>query len=244
MLVFYELGKFPMQVQWLLRTINYWNKLVADKAGSGLLTETLQANVHFGLKAGHPCWSKELHAGLQFVNPDFDWARHMVELRPIENPRAVVQLARTKFIESILQFDKDPSDPACPNRQHNTYSTLMYVAPSSGKIRAPEYIKHTTQLCKKQIVARCRLSGSPIQANLTHSTPYEERTCQRCGCGVDNEHHLLIACTHPGLVAVRAQHPDLCFEAGVREFMAAAYEPELTDSFVECITSMTYAIEG
>jgi exonuclease III len=206
-LVFFEIGKFPMQVQWLLRTINYWNKLVTDQADSRLLKDTLQANVHFGLRAGHACWSRELHAGLQFVNPDFDWESHMLELRPIESPKAVAQLARAKFSSSILEFDKDPSDPDCPNRQHNTFGTLMYTAAPDGRLYAPVYMKHPTQVSKKQTVAKCRLSGAPIRTNMNHSTPYQERVCHRCGNGVDNEHHMLIACTYPGLVAARSQHP-------------------------------------
>jgi hypothetical protein len=244
LLVFMEIGKYPMQVQWLLRTANYWNKLVLNQANSELLRQTLQANVHFGLREGKPCWAKELLAGLQFVEPDRDWASLMLEMKPIESPRAVAQLAKAKFTESILAFDKDPTDPACPSRQHNTYGSLMHTATTSNKLATPAYIKHETRLCKKQAVARLRLSGLPIQANLDHSTPYEERICKRCGCGVDNEHHMLLACTHPGLVRARAQYSDLCFAAGVKELMAAAYNPKLTESFVNCIHSMVQIIEG
>jgi hypothetical protein len=55
---------------------------------------------------------------------------------------------------------------------------------------------------------------------------------------------MLLACTHPGLVRARAQYSDLCFAAGVKELMAAAYNPKLTESFVNCIHSMVQIIEG
>ena len=77
---------FLRLVQWLFRTINYWNSLVADKADSELLRRPLPANVHFGLHGEHPCWAKEPHAGLSFVRPDFDWRTHLLELRPNEGP--------------------------------------------------------------------------------------------------------------------------------------------------------------
>jgi hypothetical protein len=37
LLVFLEMGRYPMQIQWLQRTLSYWNKLVANKAESELL---------------------------------------------------------------------------------------------------------------------------------------------------------------------------------------------------------------
>ena len=36
LLVLFEMGRYPMQISWLHRTINYWNQLVADKDGSEL----------------------------------------------------------------------------------------------------------------------------------------------------------------------------------------------------------------
>ena len=36
LLVFLEMGRCPMQIQWLQRTLRYWNKLVANKANSKL----------------------------------------------------------------------------------------------------------------------------------------------------------------------------------------------------------------
>ena len=240
LLVFFEMGKLPMQVHWLFRTINYWNNLVADKADSELLRRTLRANVHFGLHEEHTCWTKELQAGLSFVRPDVDWRTHLLELRPIEGARAMTRVAATLFAERMLQYDQDPTQPACPNRQHHTYGRLMHVFPEGEPlaVRAPEYIRHTTQLSKKQAVARCRLSGARIRANQMHGIPYEERTCQRCGDGVDNEHHMLLHCTHPALMTARNQHPSLRFDADVRDLMTAAYNPDSIDDLVNCISEM------
>ncbi len=61
-----------MQIQWLQRTLSYWNKLVANKAESELLD----------------------------VDPSKDWKTHMQQLLPIENPRGMAGPAKQKFAGS------------------------------------------------------------------------------------------------------------------------------------------------
>jgi hypothetical protein len=58
-----------MQIQWLQRTLSYWNKLVANKADSKLLDFVLAAEVWQGLHPDrdHDCWAKELLAGLMLL---------------------------------------------------------------------------------------------------------------------------------------------------------------------------------
>jgi hypothetical protein len=47
LLAFLEMGRYPMQIQWLQRTMSYWNKLVANRANiSELLDFVLAAEVH------------------------------------------------------------------------------------------------------------------------------------------------------------------------------------------------------
>ena len=71
-----------------------------------------------------------------------------------------------------------------------------------------------------------------------HDIRYEECTCQRCNDGVDNEQHMLLHCTHRALVIARNQHPSLQFDAGVRDLMTAAYDPDCVDDLVDCISAM------
>ena len=99
---------------------------------------------------------------------------------------------------------------------------------------APAYI----QLSKKQAIARCRLSGGCIRANQVHDIPYEERICQPCNDGVDNEQHVLLHCTHTGLMTARNQHPRLRFDVRVRDLMTAAYNPDSVDALVNCVSTM------
>jgi hypothetical protein len=142
LLVLFEMGRYPMQINWLQRTIGYWNKLVADKADSKLLTVCLAENVWYGLQEGHACWTQELYEGLRFVAPERDWKAHMTQMLPIESAKGIAQQAKTKFVESILQFDDNPTEPDCPHRQHNSYTHWMYHPSADHVLRAPAYVGH------------------------------------------------------------------------------------------------------
>jgi hypothetical protein len=234
-----------MQIQWLQRTLSYWNKLVANKANSELLDFVLAAEVHQGLREDHDCWAKELLAGLMFVDPSKDWLTHMQQLLPIENPRGVAGLAKQKFADSYKEFDSDPTDPECPHRQRSTYCHLMHRADDSRLLVPPAYISADIPLAQKKAIAAVRLAAAPIECNTKHSVAYTQRKCQRCGIGVDNEHHLLFDCSHAVLVANRTKHRAL-FEgvSGVRDWMAAAYKPEVAATLGSCMQGMLHGLKA
>jgi hypothetical protein len=245
LLVFMEMGRYPMQIQWLQRTLRYWNKLVANKANSELLDFVLAAEVHQGLFMDRECWAKELLDGLMFVDPSTDWQSHMMQMKPIENPKGVAGLAKQKFADSYKEFDSDPTDPECPHRQRSTYCHLMHHADDSSLLVTPAYISADMPLASKKAIAAVRLAAAPIQCNTKHGIPYTQRTCQRCGSGVDNEHHMLLECKHTTLAAIRAEHSVLFDEAdGVRKLMAAAYKPELATTLGSCIQDMLKCLEA
>jgi hypothetical protein len=88
-------------------------------------------------------------------------------------------------------------------------------------------------------------AAAPIECNTKHSVAYAQPKCQRCGIGVDNEHHLLFDCSHVALVANRSKHMAL-FDgvSGVREWMAAAYKPELAATLVSCMQGMLHGLKA
>ena len=245
LLVFFEMGRHPLQIQWLQRTVKYWNKLVANKAGSALLDFVLAAEVHHGLWMDHDCWAKELMHGLMFVDPSMDWQTHLMQLRPIDSPKALTRLAKQKFADSIQEFDMDPTDPECPHRQHSSYCQLMHHAHESKLLVAPAYISADMPLCKKQAIARVRLSAAPIRCNTSHGVQYIQRSCQRCGSGVDNEHHMLFECTQAGLVSIRSKYGELFDSArSVSELMAAAYTSDLASALGSCMHDLLKELQG
>jgi hypothetical protein len=245
-LVFFEMGRYPLQVQWLQRTVSYWNKLVANKANSVLLDFTLVANVHQGLVHDHNCWAKELLQGLQLADPDTDWETHMLQLKMIEAPKSISRLAKQQFAAGIQLFDWDPTDHECPHRKRSSYCKLMYHPDDSGMLRAPAYITADMPLQRKQAIASVRLGCAPTHTNTTHAVPYQQRTCKRCsGGGVDNEHHMLFDCQCPELVSVRNDYSDIF--SGVRdthELMAAAYNSELAHSLGSCMQAILNGMAG
>jgi hypothetical protein len=99
LLVHFEMGRYPMQISWLVRTVKYWNKRVADTINThnkvvallppdsrmqlGLqpscqellrsystLSQVFYSNVHFGLEKGVACWTKQLLDALNFIIPE------------------------------------------------------------------------------------------------------------------------------------------------------------------------------
>jgi hypothetical protein len=85
LLTFMEVSRYPMQNQWLARTLRYWNKLVdLVQHGPSLLGSTFLANVASGLACGKAnTWAAELRTALQFVCPDQVWMPHMLQGQPI-----------------------------------------------------------------------------------------------------------------------------------------------------------------
>jgi hypothetical protein len=120
----------------------------------------------------------------------------------------------------------------------------------------PPHTLHTSVLTcrllkrKPSPQPRRRLAAAPIECNTKHGVTYTNRKCQRCGTGVDNEHHqqvLLFECSHVALVASRSKHMAL-FDgvSGVREWMVAvvaAYKPELAATHGSCMQDMMHCLK-
>jgi hypothetical protein len=98
LLTFMEVGRYAMQIQWLARTLRYWNKLVdLVQQEPSLLGSTFLANVASGLTCSTAItWAAELRAALQFVCPDQVWMPHMLQGLPIQG-KPVGGAARCAF---------------------------------------------------------------------------------------------------------------------------------------------------
>jgi hypothetical protein len=120
----------------------------------------------------------------------------------------------------------------------------MHHADDSGLLVPPAYISADMPLAQKKAIAAVRLAAAPIECNTKHGVTYTNRKCQRCGTGVDNEHHLLFECSHVALVASRSKHMTL-FDgvSGVREWMVAAYKPELAATLGSCMQDMMHGLK-
>ncbi len=143
------------------------------------------------------------------------------------------------------EFDSDPTDPECPHRQRSTYCHLMHHADDSGLLVAPAYISADMPLAQKKAIAAVRLAAAPIECNTMHGVPYTQRTCKRCGSGIDNEHHMLLECSHSALAVIRSEHRAL-FDgiSDVRTLMTAAYKPDLATFLGSCMQGILQSLEA
>jgi hypothetical protein len=246
LLAFFETGRYPMQVQWLARTVGYWNKLVAGKHNQCLLTEVLHANVHYGLTQRLKCWSNELCRGLEHVMPDVEWRAHMLQLLPID-PRAVVSAAKQAFCNSIKHFHVSPTDDECEYRQRSSYAHYMHLGgllSEHSVLPTPAYISADAPLVKKRAIAKIRMCCLALRANTDHSISYSQRICTRCTGGqVDNEHHLLFEC--PSMERVRHKYDTLLRECPtLPDLMGAVYDSDTVDCVMNFCCEIVQRLEG
>ncbi len=122
----------------------------------------------------------------------------------------------------------------------------MHRADDSGLLVPPAYISaDMPRLLRKKAIAAVRLVAAPIECNTKHGIAYTKRQCQRCGTGVDNEHHLLFECSHVALAASKSKHRALFDRVrNVREWMAAAYKPELAATLGSCMQDMMHCLKA
>jgi hypothetical protein len=105
-LAFFEMRRNPLQVQWLARTLRYWNKL-AGLSPHSLPGGTSVANVAAGLGCGRTNpWAAELRAALQLVCPGPGWTAHMLQGKPIDVAPPVVAAAQQAFCAELRAYGR------------------------------------------------------------------------------------------------------------------------------------------
>jgi hypothetical protein len=154
LLTFMEVGRYPMQIQWLARTLRYWNKLVdLVQQGPSLVGSTFLANVASGLACGKAnTWAAELRAALQFVCPDQVWTPHMLQGQPIQ-VKPVVEAAQRAFRNLLHAHTGSPDADDCPERHSCKYNAHMFLGGGEGghdTLPIPAYVPALAQLSRKR----------------------------------------------------------------------------------------------
>jgi hypothetical protein len=229
LIALFEMGRHPMQIDWLVRAVKYWNKRVAAREDNSLLSQLFMDNVHYGLTHEQPvkCWARELCDGLKLINPDEDWEGRMRSWNPFD-VRQVAKLASQAFCETIQQFSSDPLADDCMARQRCMYAQCMFSENEQHQtsLKAPAYLTMVAPLPGKRALARIRTGTAPFRANQEHGIPYSQSTCTHEQCtnqSVENEYHMLLQCCR--LTEIRAKHADVLHGClSVADLMKAAYD--------------------
>ena len=247
LLAFFEMGRYPLQVQWLARAVRYWNKLTREGQGSSLLAKVFKANVEHSLGHGRAnCWAAELRAGLQFVCPNPGWTAHMLQARSIDD-KMVQSAAQQAFSQQLQAFTDPPYGATCARRQSCKYAAFMVpegLGADQDGLPRPAYLSAIAPTKQKRALARLRLSAAPIQTNQTHAVPFLQRRCTRCNRGVDTEHHLLFDC--PALASTRAEFQSSLPLASrsMRALMSGVYDGDRVSRILAFVSRMIEAIPG
>jgi hypothetical protein len=147
LIAFFEMGRYPLQIDWLIRAVKYWNKRVTARDDNSLLSQLFMDNVHYGLAHEPPvkCWARELCDGLMLVNPDHDWEGCMRNFEHIAASQ-VAGYASHAFCTTIQCYNSDPTTDECMARQRCTYAQWMYLwgmQQPQANLHVPAYLTMT-----------------------------------------------------------------------------------------------------
>jgi hypothetical protein len=237
LIAYLEMGKYPLQVQWLTRTVRYWNKLVEDRADSSLLQSVLQANVHHGLQQGAQCWSSELCAGLTLVCPEIDWRSHMLQFDSIDTS-CVTATAKTAFCKLINQFTECPTAIECSTRQRSRYAQLMRPDWAGDQLFHMAYMVDCKNIQRIKTLAKYRTSGAPLRACCDYTTPYVERKCLHCNhhTAVEDDKHFLFECAATSSIRANARYTGMLAKCHtVEQLMADTYESDTASTVMHYV---------
>jgi hypothetical protein len=264
LLALVEMGRYPLQVHWLVRCVKFWNKRVAEVERESsqldssdrpttrqhsLMAQVFMANVHYGLVKDVQCWSIELCAGLALVQPDIDWRAHMLLLKPIDH-KQVAQFARHAFCNHLQCYTTLVDTDTNSSRQRCKYAQWMRlggVQAEHFELLKPAYLTAPAPKIKKRALSRLRLSHAPVRATLEHSkhdSLYSTRICTRCKKGVvDDEQHWLFGCD--ALSSIRQKHASTIEKfPSLLELMAAIYDSSPALDVLEFIFEATNFVSG
>jgi hypothetical protein len=250
LLTFFEMGRYPMQIHWLARTLRYWNKLAGLDARC-LLGNTFVANVAAGLGCGRTnTWAAELRAALQFACPDPDWTAHMLQGKPIE-VAPVVAAAQQAFCALLHTYTGTSDADDCDQRHFCKYATHMVQGGRSAQhdeLPVPAYLAAIAPLGRKRALARLRLSSAPIQVNVLQGAggaPYSQRLCPRgCEAMIDSEQHILFECVASEDARTHFWEDLDLASSDLGSLMSRVYQEEDAGRIMDFVYYVTNSISG
>jgi hypothetical protein len=250
LLTFFEMGRYPMQIHWLARTLRYWNKLAGLDARC-LLGNTFVANVAAGLGCGRTnTWAAELRAALQFACPDPGWTAHMLQGKPIE-VAPVVAAAQQAFCALLHTYTGTPDADDCDKRHFCKYATHMVQGGRGAQhdeLPVPAYLAAIAPLGRKRALARLRLSSAPIQVNVLQGAggaPYSQRLCPRgCEAMIDSEQHILFECVASEDARTHFWEDLDLASSDLGSLMSRVYQEEDAGRIMDFVYYVTNSISG
>jgi hypothetical protein len=205
------------------------------------LSQVFYSNVHFGLKEGVACWTKQLLEALKvFIIPEgvdgVSWKNHMSSFLVGSRFQGCAACSTPGILpehhtDSLLYLLHPLRLCAPSNRQRCKYAQwMLFGGLQANHVDLPRaaraaYLDADLPLVKKHAAARARLGSAPIRAVLEHqqTSTYPELICRRCNRGVDDEAHWLLKCR--ALLHIRRKYTTLLrSRRSVDKLMSAMYD--------------------
>jgi hypothetical protein len=205
LLLLCELGCLPLSIQYALRAVGLYNRLL--KAGP-CYRDLLAMHVRDALRAEaspKTLWLRGLLVVLEGLQPGRDghWSRKLSQGVPIDQ-KAVKKLLLAAFDEYVASFRQLTSGDG--SRIGFYFREVADHSP--GKL--PKYLSLPLSRDVVRACLRFRLGCHYLRVHTgrwcTPPPPRERRLCQRCtSLSVDDELHCLFACPHRDLRQARAR---------------------------------------
>lgn len=182
-----ELGVRPLKLQWLKRTVTFWNGLV-DLPHDHLYAQVLRDSCYYGVTSHSPSWAGAFMMALRSIGYPYpiDCRKpYRVDLDAFREALKAAHKLPTPVHNSPRLAPRDPL--VC------TYAK-WFGQPSSLQRRRLLYLPLNVKRVRTFIRFRLGVHHLPIDRGRQHRIPRDQRTCDMCNSAVGDEHHFIFHC--------------------------------------------------
>lgn len=207
-----ETGQLPLYIQWLKRTVRFWNSII-NRPESSLERQALACSIQLAASSNSSAsdpwgsWAAQLAAGLQAVGIEFD-AMQPQPLCPHQVEAAALQ--------RHLQLVADATAQDGRSRLQHYFSKVCGGGLSADSYGAPAYLAEVNSMAWRQPLAQLRTGShwGEEEKGRFEGRQRSERLCPHCQQldgpgGIEDVHHMCFDC--PLYAAARQRRPELLF---------------------------------
>ena len=249
-----ELGAHPLATHWLKMLARFWNRLVALPS-CRLVKRAFLENLEMGVGGGRiKVWSRAVVECMSQFVPGAPVVKQRqgggVSPYPLQ-VHMVVDGVRQVLIAGFEGLYLNPRSRDVAHRPHVTYRAWFW--PTNPAREPPLHMLYQHKLPPRLVLEMTRFRGGAhwlaVHQGRHDHVAFVDRTCPKCGSGVEDAHHVLFEC--PLYASARDRYPVLFQKAtlagigpgtyhvtAVRDFMQQ--DPYLVARFVALCRSLHF----
>ena len=202
-----ETGCFPIFFYWFRCILKFWNGLVTSN--SSVLATVVRADRTLGLShLGSHTWFRQVKDALCKFGLQ-DAVTRMSALEQVQD-----QTLSNQILEHI-QDEMDAEGAGDPRHEDvvaRHLATYQHYFASRLSTKCQHYLTCNLRGSAIQDMARFRLSSHHLQVEVgawNHEHNRNQRICEKCDVGVEDEPHMVFECSHRDIRDLREQYAHL-----------------------------------